>query len=325
MLGDSYRVPERARWFLALAVVLTAIVLIVRPAALAQQPPPAEGGASAAAGDVPPGSDPSAASSVPGTTPKKQGEAINFLDLLISGGGFMVPIVFMSLLGATFTVERLLGLRRSRLMPEDLVTQLGQLGSGREGFDPRQAYRVCQQFPCAAAAVIRAMLVKIGRPHSEIEHAVAEASEREAERAYANVRWLSLCTAVAPLLGLLGTVWGMIVAFHETTQLAPGQDRAQQLAEGIYIALVTTLAGLMVAIPTALLAHFFEGRIIAVFHEIDELLFNLLPLVERYEGRVRFTQNVGEGLPAGLAESSPMPPAADAGSTPPGAKTANGR
>ena len=93
------------------------------------------------------------------------------------------------------------------------------------------------------------MLVKVGRPHSEVEHAVSEAAEREAERAYANVRWLNLCTAVTPLMGLLGTVWGMIVAFHQTTLLAPGQDRATQLAQGIYIALVTTLGGLMVAIP----------------------------------------------------------------------------
>ena len=140
--------------------------------------------------------------------------------------------------------------------------------------------------PCTASAVIRAMLVKVGRPHSEVEHAVAETAEREAERAFANVRWLNLCTGVTPLMGLLGTVWGMIIAFHQTTLLAPGQDRATQLAEGIYIALVTTLGGLMVAIPAAILAHFFERRIVALFHEIDEMLFNLMPLVERYEGRV---------------------------------------
>ena len=52
------------------------------------------------------------------------------------------------------------------------------------------------------------MLLKVGRPHSEVEHTVAEASEREAERFYANVRWLNLAAGVAPLLGLLGTVWG---------------------------------------------------------------------------------------------------------------------
>ena len=60
-------------------------------------------------------------------------------------------------------------------------------------------------------------------------------------------------------MGLLGTVWGMIRAFHDTAQLAPGQNKADYLAEGIYVALVTTLAGLAVAIPAAIFSHYFEG------------------------------------------------------------------
>jgi biopolymer transport protein ExbB len=125
-----------------------------------------------------------------------------------------------------------------------------------------------------------------------VEHAVAEASEREAERIYSNVRWLNLAAAVTPLMGLLGTVWGMIRAFHDTTQLAAGQNKADFLAEGIYVALVTTLGGLTVAIPAAIFSHYFEGRITTLFHQIDELLFSLMPQVERYEGRVRFSQKI---------------------------------
>jgi biopolymer transport protein ExbB len=140
-----------------------------------------------------------------------------------------------------------------------------------------------------------------------VEHTVAEASEREAERLYANVRWLNLAAAVTPLMGLLGTVWGMIRAFHDTTLLAPGQDRADYLAEGIYVALVTTLAGLCVAIPAAIFSHYFEGRVQALFHQIDELLFNLLPQIERYEGRVRFGRQVSE------RNSGEKPSPADAG------------
>jgi biopolymer transport protein ExbB len=162
-------------------------------------------------------------------------------------------------------------------------------------FDPREAYRVCQRYPSAAANVIRSMLLKVGRPHAEVEHSVAEASEREADRIYANVRWLNLAAAVTPLLGLLGTVWGMIRAFHDTTKLPPGLNKADFLAGGIYEALVTTFSGLLVAIPAAFCAHYFESRITAMFHEIDELLFNLMPQVERYEGRVRFSRKQAEG------------------------------
>lgn len=211
-----------------------------------------------------------------------------FFSLLVQGGYFMIPILIMSLIAVTAAIERAFGLRRARVMPHGLVAALGQLGSGPGGFDPKKAYKLCQQYPSAAANVIRAMLLKVGRPHSEVEHAVRETAQREAERLFANVRWLNLAAAVAPLLGLLGTVWGMIVAFHDTTTLAPGQNKAEFLATGIYIALVTTLGGLIVAIPAAVLSHFFEGRVQYLFHQIDEMVFNLLPQVERFEGRVRF-------------------------------------
>ena len=222
-------------------------------------------------------------------------EDINLLSLFWQGSWFMIPIVLMSLVTVTFVVERFLGLRRIRVIPEELVQEIGQIGEDGEPFDPRQAYRICQRFPSATANVIRVMLLKVGRPHSEVEHAVAEASEREAERLYANVRWLNLSAAVAPLMGLLGTVWGMIRAFHDTTQLQAGQNKADYLASGIYTALVTTLGGLMVAIPAAIFAHYFETRVQRSFHEIDELVFNLAPQIERFEGRVRFSRQGAEG------------------------------
>jgi biopolymer transport protein ExbB len=242
--------------------------------------------------------------------PRPEIESINIFTLLVQGGAFMIPILLMSLLVVTFTIERFIGLRRDRVLPEALVTGLGQLGGPQGGFDPRKAYKLCQQYPSAAATVVRAMLLKVGRPHNELEHAVAEAGEREANRLYANVRWLILAAAVAPLLGLLGTVWGMIRAFHDTTQLTPDLNKADYLAEGIYVALVTTLGGLCVAIPAAIFAHYFEGRVQTLFHQIDEMLFNLMPQVERFEGRVRFGRQPGDGELSDQPESVPAPPVA---------------
>jgi len=221
---------------------------------------------------------------------KEEGE-FSLLKMIITGGGLlMIPIYLMSFLVVTIAIERFVALRRRRVMPLELVDGLGQLAQTPGGFDPRKAYRLCQKFPSSASSVIRAMLLKVGRPHGEVEHAVAEASEREAGRLYGNVRWLTLAAAVTPLMGLFGTVWGMILAFQRFSNLQEGQDAAEQLATGIYTALVTTLGGLAVAIPAAILAHYFEGRIQNLFHQIDELLFNLLPQVERYEGRLRVSQ-----------------------------------
>ena len=217
---------------------------------------------------------------------REDSSGLSLLWLIGQGGLLMVPIYLASIVAIAVIIERLISLRRSKVMPSGLIDAL--IPNGPDGaLDPRNAYSLCQTNPSSAANVIRTMLLKVGRPHAEVERAVEEASEREANRMYANVRWLNLIAAVAPLIGLLGTVWGMIRAFFDTTQLSVGQNKADFLASGIYVALVTTLGGLAVAIPAAVFSHYFEGRIQRIIHQIEELLFQLLPHVERYEGRMR--------------------------------------
>jgi biopolymer transport protein ExbB len=221
---------------------------------------------------------------------KKPSKSIDIFQLALAGGIFMIPIFGMSILAATMTIERFIGLRKQRVLPEGLVTGLGSLGGAQGNFDPRKAYRLCQQYPSAAANVIRAMLLKVGRPISEIETTSTQASQREADKLYANVKWINMSAGVSTMLGLIGTIQGMILAFHQMTIMESGVDRTTVLANGIYTALVTTFAGLAVAIPCALFSHYFEGRIQSLFHQIDELVFSLLPQLERYEGRVRFSR-----------------------------------
>jgi biopolymer transport protein ExbB len=301
--------PRQARWGLKQLIPNVMFLALCTsswtwaqeaPASDTNVPPPIDTTAAPAAESPPPTVNPVRADA----------EEINFFELLVKGGGFMIPLLFMSLIAVTFTIERMIGLRRSRMMPRSLVNALGQLGSSAGGFDPRKAYKICQQYPCAASTVVRAMLLKVGRPHSEVEHTVQETSQREAERLNANVRWLNLAAGVSPLIGLLGTVWGMIIAFHDLTILTPDQNKAEFLARGIYIALVTTLGGLMIAIPAAIGAHFFEGRIQAAFHQIDEMVFSILPQVERFEGRIRFGRQ-GDGDEEATSEPISPPPVAE--------------
>ena len=216
-----------------------------------------------------------------------EAESINLLDLLVRGGGLMVPIGIVSIVVVALGIERAVALRRPRVLPEELVATLGRFSAKDGAFDPKRVYRLCQEFPSSAANIIRTMLGKLGRPHSEVEHAVHEAAQREAGRLYTNVRTLNLAAAVAPLLGLLGTVWGMIQAFFVTANMPVGANKAEALAEGIYVALVTTFAGLSVAIPAAILSHFFEGRIESLLRRVEELVASILPQVERYEGTAR--------------------------------------
>lgn len=245
---------------------------------------------------------------------------IDFFTLLIKGGVFMIPIGLVSLMVLTFVFDRLIGLRSGKLMPGRLVKSVEHLLRKGE-LDPRSLFRVCNDFPSPAASVIHAAVMKTGRPNPEMLGAVRETLQREADKAYANVRWLNLSAGIAPLLGLLGTVWGLIRAFHDTTQLTAGQNRADFLAVGIYEALVTTLAGLMVAIPAAVASHYFEGRITKIFGQIEELAGAVVPSLEIYEGRTRF-EAIGRDLVARDLNPSQAPNANNAmstGLTPPSA------
>ncbi|WP_286177928.1 MotA/TolQ/ExbB proton channel family protein [Rhodopirellula sp. JC639] len=237
---------------------------------------------------------------------------IDMLSLIMRGGRFMIPIGLMSLLVVTLAVERMLSLRRGKVMPRRLVRELRRLADPVESFDPPTAYQACLQHPSPTASIVGAMLMRTGQPLGEIERTATETIGREADRYASPVRWLTLAAAATPLMGLLGTVWGMIVAFHESTSLSADRSRSEQLSEGIYTALVTTLAGLAVAIPAAIFAQYLENRIAKLFHSVEQLVFDLAPGLARFDGRRRLDSD-GTLIPIQYVDGSagnvtPPPP-----------------
>ena len=211
-------------------------------------------------------------------------------------------IACVSLVSLTFAAERALALRRSKVLPYELAAGLRALANRKGDFDLQHAQRLCRQYPSSAASVIKAMLAKVGRPVLEIEAALTEASEREASRLFANVRWQNLAFNVAPMFGLAGTVHGMIIAFYVTAHMPLGKNKMESLATGIYAALVCTFAGLIVAIPAGIFSHYFEGRILKLFQQIEDLARLLIPHFERLEGRVSQPHMQGRsiGEPVGM-------------------------
>ena len=229
------------------------------------------------------------------------------LELFLAGGVLMWPITLMSVVVVLFGVERALALRPSKIVPRSFIRDLGEITADGP-FDPRKVYRLCQQNPSVVSTVVRAMLGRLGRPMSEVEHAVSETKDREASHLYANIRPIGLAVTVTPLMGLLGTVQGMILAFYTTANLQAGANRAAELAQGIYVALITTFAGLCVAIPAAILAHYLEGRIINSFRKVDGVVESLLPQVERYENVQRVTaRQLASETPARSSKTSAEP------------------
>ncbi len=213
---------------------------------------------------------------------------LEILDLIRKGGILMWPIGLLSVIGLMFALERFVALRRSAILPKKLFRDIDTfLAPG--AFSPQDVWGICERYPSPSARVIQAMLLKAGRAMPEVEAAVAEAKQVEATSMYNNVRWLTLVASLAPLLGLLGTVVGMIQAFFITANMPVGGSRGELLAGGIYTALVTTAAGLVVAIPAAMIAHWYEGRIQNAFRTLDQRLVPLLEQVEKLENGQRFT------------------------------------
>ncbi|MBR5710049.1 MAG: MotA/TolQ/ExbB proton channel family protein [Thermoguttaceae bacterium] len=219
---------------------------------------------------------------------KNEASRIDILELIKSGGYLMWALGALSVLGLMFILERFIALRYNAIMPRRLFKQIAPyLEPSR--FSPMAIWAICKKYRSPAARVIQAALLKIGRPLPEVISAVEAAKQDEAANLYRNVGWLTLVSSLAPLLGLLGTVWGMILAFHRVASLEIGANRAEQLSSGIYVALVTTAAGLAIAIPVALFAHFFESRILKAFHKLDSKLLPLYDVMEKQEGKPRIS------------------------------------
>ncbi|QDV27179.1 MotA/TolQ/ExbB proton channel family protein [Aureliella helgolandensis] len=237
--------------------------------------------------------------------------SLNFLALLVEGGVLMIPIAIMSLLVVAVALERFFALRRGRLFPAGLRRELRRAtaASVTEEFSPPLLFQASERYPSVAGRILQDVLLKLGRPIPEAEMTINESTQREADAMYNNVRWLTLAAAVTPLIGLLGTVWGMIIAFYNTTQLGSGMNKAEFLAEGIYVALVTTLGGLAVAIPAAIFAHYFEGRITKTLAKIDAEIRRLMPAIEALEGKSRYVMSPAGLVERKLSKAPPPPPA----------------
>ncbi|RMG41254.1 MAG: MotA/TolQ/ExbB proton channel family protein [Planctomycetota bacterium] len=226
-------------------------------------------------------------------------------DLAVQGGFFMIPIAVCSIVVLAFAIERMIALREAKVLPPELMRELQRMANLEKGLDPREAYRLCQKHHSPLASAVRAALLKAGRPQPEVEKAVEDAVEREAALMARNIRPINVVATVAPLLGLIGTVQGMIIAFMVTsTTTSTGVAKAQELAQGIYTALVTTFSGLCVAVVAVLLGSFLEGRIDNLLHKMEDVFVELLHAFERFEGKIRVARTVSRSEAAAASDSA---------------------
>ena len=200
-------------------------------------------------------------------------------DIVKSGGPLMIPIGICSFILVVFIFERFIGLRRGRIIPGPFTKRfLEQLRDG--DLDRETALQLCERDKSPMANVFKAGVLKWGRSAVEIEQSVLDEGERSSNHLRKYLRLINGVATVCPLLGLLGTVLGMIHAFDSiATVSSSATDPKALIATGISQALLTTAAGLSVAIPALIAYIFFCSRVDKHVMEIDELGMKVVNLI----------------------------------------------
>lgn len=193
----------------------------------------------------------------------------SLLQIFHDGGILMYPIAICSLVLFAFSLERVFYLRRGRVIPKPFVRRVMEVLEQQQ-IDREEALALCEENGSPIANLFNSAIKKWGRPSVEVEQAVLDTGERLGNSFRRNLRVMNAVSNVSPLLGLLGTVLGMIEAFNAIAS-SDAMGRPELLASGISTALITTAAGLVVAIPAYLAYMFFLGRVDRLIIEMDEL------------------------------------------------------
>ena len=235
-----------------------------------------------------------------------------FFSIVFSGGPvgaiIMLALVGLSLTAAYLVFEQVIALRRSEIAPESVGEEVRQMViAGRVS----EADQVCRGHPCFLSFVLLHALAEVEGGWTAVEKALEDATAEQAARLMRRIEYLSVIGNIAPMLGLLGTVIGMILAFQQVAS-TQGTAGAADLADGIYHALVTTVAGLVVAIPSLGAFAVFRNRVDQLVAEAAYLAQHALTPLKRRRMRSSSAPPAAAvpAAPAPAAQAPPAPPAA---------------
>lgn len=231
------------------------------------------------------------ADSLEAVTPPTTGpQAESMLDVLVLGGWVMIPLLLLSLLTIYLFVERVVKIRGAQTDPEEVTDEVRQYV--RAG-DIQGAIAFCNTENKPITRILRHGLERLGRPISEIQDAVQAAGKHEAFELEKRTDWLASISGVAPMLGFLGTVIGMIRAFQDIQNLQ-GNVNPSVLAGGIWEALLTTAAGLAVGIMALIFYNYLLNRIRRLINDMERSATDFIDLLQEpvSSDKVRSEQSV---------------------------------
>ena len=181
------------------------------------------------------------------------------------GGIFMWPLLFFSVLAATVAIERFIVFSKARINVNEFLTKIRKALLVNRNV--KEAIKVCEQNKGPVASVMKAGLLRYGQPRDEIEKTIENAALYELDRLEKRLGVLGTTANVAPMLGFLGTVAGMIRSF--ATLAEQGLTNPAAVAVGISEALITTATGLIIAIPAQLIYNWYTTKITRFVRDIE--------------------------------------------------------
>ncbi len=198
------------------------------------------------------------------------------IDFLMRGGELMIPLGFCSVLALGIIIERLFNLRANRIIRTDVVEEVESMLREKRISD---ASVLCRRTSSALSRILLVAILNHEKERSEIKELIEDAGRQEIPVLERYLNLLATLSGITPLLGLLGTVMGMISVFDVIASAGMGHPNA--LAGGISEALITTAAGLTVAIPALLFHSYFVNKADALVLEMEKHSLRLLDILKR--------------------------------------------
>lgn len=202
--------------------------------------------------------------------------SVRVIDLLLKGGYVMIPLLILSILAIYIFVERTLTIKKASKVPDQFTEKIRNLVSSG---DISGARLVCSQTDSPVARMIEKGISRIGSPLKTIEAAIENVGKIEIYRLEKNLTLMATISGAAPMIGFLGTVTGMIQAFIAIAQ-EEGNVSPRLLSTGIYEAMITTAAGLVVGIIAYLGYNYLISQVSKVVHKMEYSSIDFIDLLQ---------------------------------------------
>lgn len=209
-------------------------------------------------------------------TAENADQAMSMWELLKSGGPLMIPIVLSSFIAVYVFVERVLTINKANASPEAFMGKIKELVL--KG-DVNGAKILCAQYDSPIARMIEKGVTRIGSPLKNIEASIENVAKIELFKLEKNLSILATVSGAAPMMGFLGTVIGMVQAFIAIAQ-EEGSVSPKLLSSGIYTAMITTVAGLIVGIIAYLGYNYLVTRVSKVVHKMEYSSVEFIDLLQ---------------------------------------------